>query len=234
MKPGILLLLLVISASVIAQETKNDDFIPQMTNGLGISFQTFNGINDRISKLSQYRRLDNYAATIELGMLTEHKQFVSDMNVMLGSSFSGHSHGGSVIRYFGVNIGWGYDLLKEKNKMLYPLVGLSLQGYQARFYQDNSSVPFDNVVESPPTQNDLHSLDFTTLFFAYRLGLGFSVFSSRHPKFSVGLQGIYTGSFNSQTWKNNQGQSLLNAPEDRLNQYHISLLFGRQIHLMNY
>src|SRR5215467_15984145 len=145
MKIKILFLLLVIASSAVAQDTKNDEIIPQvtMTHSIGISFQNFNGLNDRLSKNTNYRKLENYAATIELGMLAEHRRFVSDMNGMLGSSFSGHRDGGSVIRYFGLNVGWGYDLLPEKNIMLYPLVGLSLQGYQARFYQDHSSVAFD-------------------------------------------------------------------------------------------
>ena len=53
-KSTILLFLVVISIPAVAQDHKSDDFIPQLTLSIGGSMQKFDGINDRISKLSQY------------------------------------------------------------------------------------------------------------------------------------------------------------------------------------
>src|SRR5882724_12342783 len=121
MKTKITLFLLAISFSAVAQESKTDEIIPQFTHGIGVSMQKFDGLNNRLSKFTQYKKLDDYVGTLELGMLTEHNRVISDMNLTIGSSLSGHSKGGSVIRYLGVNIGIGYDVIPSKNVLLYPL-----------------------------------------------------------------------------------------------------------------
>src|SRR5882724_11969180 len=147
MKAKMLPFLLVISLPVVAQEHKNDDFIPQFTHGIGISMQKFDGLNDRIAKFPQFKKLNDYTATLELGMLKEQHRVVSDMNLMIGSSISGHNKKGSVVRFAGINMGIGYDLLKNKNILLYPLAGLGFEAFQAKFYKDNSSVPFDSLLQ---------------------------------------------------------------------------------------
>ncbi len=165
-------------------------------------------------------------------MLNEHHRVVSDMNAMIGSSFSGHSKKGSVIRELGANIGIGYDVLDNKNVSLYPLIGLGFEGFQARFYRDNSAVPFDNLLENPAAQSDLGPLEFTNIFFNYRAGFGVSFRSDKVPGGSIGLRAMYTGSFTSHSWKSKDGQSLMDVPEDRLSQFHIGLIMGRQMHRM--
>lgn len=231
-KAAVLISFIIISASAVAQKDQNDDFVPQFTHGIGVSMQKFDGLNSRISKFSQYKKLPDYTGTLELGMLKERHRFVSDMNLMIGSSLSDHDKKGSVIRFFGINIGFGYDLLKDKNMLLYPLAGLGFEGFQARFYRDNSSVSFDSLLQTPSAQSSLHSVDFTNYFFSYRLGLGFSIRSDKHPFGSIGLQAVYTGSFTDHAWKSNQSQSLRDAPDDRLSQFHIALIFGRQAKFM--
>ena len=165
MKLKMMALLLVISGSVAAQEKNKNQMNSQFTGGIGVSLQNFDGLNERIAKFPQYKKLGDYMVTFELGMLKEHQRMISDMNFMIGSSFSNHDKKASDTRFLGVNIGFGYDLLKEKNIMLYPLVGLGLEGIQARFYRDNSSVPFDSLLQSPSVQPTLHSIDYTNYFF---------------------------------------------------------------------
>ncbi|MBS1600686.1 MAG: hypothetical protein JST75_20860 [Bacteroidetes bacterium] len=228
MKTKILAFLLFISCSAFAQEFRNDDFFPQFTFGIGGSFQKFDGINQRVTQFPGYKKLDDYAATLELGMLKERHRFISDMNLMIGSSLSNHNKKGSVIRFLGINLGIGYDLLPNKNISLYPLAGIGVEGFQAKFYRDNSSIPFDNLLLVPATQSAVHSVDFTNCFFNYRLGFGVNLISDKRPFGSIGLQAVYTGSFNKQAWKSSQNQSLGNAPEDRLSQYHLALIFGMQ------
>ncbi len=222
-----LILLFFITLSTFAQKYE-DDFFPQMTFGIGGSFQKFDNLNQRIAKFPQYKKLGDYTGTLELGMLKERKRVISDMDLMVGSSLANHNKKGSVIRFFGINLGIGYDLLANKNISLYPLAGLGLEGFQARFYRDNSSVPFDSLLQFPSAQSQIHSLDFTNYFFCYRLGFGVTLISDKRPFGSIGLQALYTGSFKSSSWKSNQDQSLGNAPEDKLSQYHIGLIFGRQ------
>ena len=234
MKTKLLPLLLLISCSTFAQEYKNDDFFPQFTFGIGGSFQKFDNLNERIAKYPQYKKLPNYQGTIELGVLKQRHRVVSDMNLMLGSSFTDHRKQGSVIRFAGINIGVGYDLVPDKRISFYPLVGIGLEAFQARFYKDVSSTSFESLLQEPSVQSDIHSVDFTNYFFNYRAGFGVTFISSRKPYGSIGLQALYTGSFNKQVWKSNQGQSLGAAPEDRLNQFHVALLFGMQPMMMNH
>jgi hypothetical protein len=228
MKPGLLLFSLAIACNAFSQAKKSVEFIPQLTSGIGVSLQQFNGLNDRIKKYPVYRPLDGYALTLELGTLNQYKRFMSDMNLLGGSSFSGHSGRGSVVRYLAVNIGWGYDLVQEKNILIYPMVGLEGEIFQARFFRDNSSVPFDNLVQDPTVQNDLTSLDFVNRFFSYRLGVGFSLSSERHRSGTIGLRAFYTGSFVKQPWKSRQGQKLADVPYDHLSQFHFALIIGMQ------
>jgi hypothetical protein len=227
-KSAMLLFLVFVSASVVAQEHRPDNFTRQFTFAFGESMQKFDGLNDRIAKFPQYKSLPHYATTFGLGMLTEHGRILSDINLMAGSSFSDVDKKGSVIRFVAANIGVGYDLLSEKRMLLYPIVGLGLEGLQARFYRDNSSVPFDSLLQVPSAQSSLHSLDFTNYFFTYRLGFGFSIKSAKQPFGSIGLRAVYTGSFVEHAWRTNQRQSLEDVPEDRLSQYHIALIFGKQ------
>ncbi len=112
--------------------------------------------------------------------------------------------------------------------MLYPLVGLGFEKYQARFFKYNSSVDFDDVLSSSTVQNNIHSLDLTNSFFNYRFGFGVAFKNPKFPSSSIGIQAGYTGSFQSNAWKSNQDQSLQNAPEDKLSRFYFGLvLTGR-------
>jgi hypothetical protein len=110
--------------------------------------------------------------------------------------------------------------------MLYPLVGIGLEKYQARFFEDNSEVPFDNVLANPALRNAIRPVDFKNRFFNYRLGAGVQFSSAKHPAHSIGLQAGYTGSFKKNDWRSSDDQALQNAPEDRLSRFHVSLVFG--------
>ena len=227
MKLIISILLLTISLASFAQHNKNTDAMPELTLGIGISFQKFNGINERIANFPKYKQLSDHTGTLQLGFRKEQHRFISELNLIAGSSLSGNrSKKSSVAKFYGIGAGIGYDLLQSEKILLYPLAGLGYQKYQARFYQDNSSVPFDGLLESPSSQSQLQSLDFKNSFFTYRLGFGVAVKSARHC--SIGLSAGYTGSFKSHAWKSNQDQALANSPEDKLSQYQVSIILGSQ------
>jgi hypothetical protein len=221
--------LLVVSLSSIAQEDKDgkkDKFMPLVTRGLGVSFQKFDGLNTRIAKFPQYMQLRDYAATLSLGWLKEHNNFISGADITAGSSMSGdRDKKSSTIRYITPGFYFGYNVLKGNKVMLYPLAGLGFQAYQARFYKDNSAVNFDTVLVSPATQNSIRPVDFKNSFFTYRLGFGVAFKSPKHPSSSIGIQAAYTGSFKSHAWRSSDDQALANAPEDKLSQFQVGLIF---------
>jgi hypothetical protein len=224
------ILLMSFSLISIAQEhTGHSDhknrFMPVMVRGLGGSFQEFEGLNSRVANNPQYKELKNYAGVLSLGWQTERKRIITGSGISLGSSMSGdRGKKSSTIRYIGLNLDLGYDLLKSEKIMLYPLAGVGAQAYQALFYRDNSGTNFNDILQSPNLQNSISAVKFTNTFFTYRVGFGISVKSPKHPSSSIGMQAGYTGSFNKNDWKANENRVLNNAPEDRLSQFNITLI----------
>ena len=226
MKVIISFFLLATALTCAAQHQKNDKFIPMVSHSIGGSFQKFDGLNNRVAGLPQFKQLKGYTATLGLGWLKERNRVISGGGLTLGSSMSGdRDEKSSTIRYFGLNADIGYDLLKSEKIMLYPLAGLGFQKYQAIFYKDNSAVDFDDVLESPAIQNNISSVRFNNSFFVYRLGFGVSVRSPKHPSGSVGIQAGYSGSFKKNHWRSNENQALGNAPQDKISQFFVGLVF---------
>lgn len=201
--------------------------MPMITHSIGASFQKFDLLNGRIAGLPQYEQLKTHTATLGLGWLKQYKQVVSSGSVNLGSSMSGdRDKKSSTIRYGAINADIGYDLLKSDKAMIYPFAGLGLQKYQAIFYKDNTAVSFDDVLESPVVQNNISSVRFNNGFAVYRFGIGVLLKSPKYPSHSIGLQAGYTGSFKKQSWKSNENQQLSGAPQDKVSQFFVGLVFA--------
>lgn len=229
MKTILSFLLLTVCASCIAQDdhkTKFDpDMFPEISRAAGVSFQKFDGLGSRIANFPQYKELKHATGVLQLGWFKENHQFVSQINLMAGSSMSGdRDKRSSTIRYLGAGAEIGYDVIKDERIALFPLVGLGYQRYQARFFKDNSGVDFNDVLTSSTVQNNIKSLDLINGFFNYRLGLGIAARSAKHHC-SIGLQAMYTGSFSDHEWRSSQDQTLANAPRDKLSQIYAGLVF---------
>lgn len=233
MKIIISALLSILVLSAISQDKKDHkkwnkekmaEFMPSLSRTLGGSIQQFNGLNNRLNGLPQYKTLKNYTATIGLGWFKERDRVISDAGITLGSSLSGkRNEKSSTIRYISFNANIGYDVLKNENITLYPLLGLGYQGYQAVFYKDNSRVDFNDVLESPALQQSITPVKFTNGFFVYRAGAGVLFKSPKCPA-SIGLQTGYTGSFQKRAWRTNDGQLLANAPKDGISQFYFNVM----------
>lgn len=233
MRKIIFTLLSITALSASAQHTQDHkkwdkekmvEYMPSFSRTLGGSFQTFDGLNGRLFGLPQYKSLKNYTATIGLGWFKERNRVISDAGFTLGSSMSGkRDERSSTIRYIGFNANVGYDLLKNDNITLYPLLGLGYQGYQAIFYKDNSQVDFNDVLESPVVQQNIIPVKFTNGFFIYRAGAGVLFKSPKCPG-SIGVQTGYTGSFQKRAWRTNDGQLLVNAPKDGISQFYFNVV----------
>jgi hypothetical protein len=224
MKTIISFLLICSCLTAIAQDDKKLEFFPEMSRGAGVSFQKFDGLNDRIAGFPQYKQIRNATGVLQLGTFKESHQFISQMNLMAGSSMSGdRSEKSSTIRYLGAGIDIGYDFIKSEKVALFPLIGLGYQAYQARFFRDNSAVDFDNVLQSTTTQNNIKPLDLTNGFFNYRLGIGLAATSAKYHC-SIGVQAMYVGSFQDRAWRSGDAQTLSNAPSDGLSQIYAGLV----------
>lgn len=226
MKISILLLAATISLSAYAQPGKKDNgmLMPMTTQGIGISFQKFDGLNSRIANFPQYKKLNDHMWTLSLGSIKERNNFISAFTVTGGSSMSGdRDKKSSAIRSLGGGIDFGYDVIPAKQIMLYPTVGIGFEGYQARFYKDNSAVDFDVVLGSPTAQNNIRSVKFNNSFLTYRFGLGFAF---KNPKLTnaIGIQAGYVGSFKDRSWKSSENQSLAGSPKDGLSRFNVSLI----------
>ena len=93
MKTILALFLLSVCATSFAQDANNNkwkaDMFPEMSRAAGVSFQKFDGLNSRIANFPQYKELRNATGVLQLGWFQEHHQFVSQINLMAGSSMSG-------------------------------------------------------------------------------------------------------------------------------------------------
>jgi hypothetical protein len=216
---------LLFSLAAFSQEEKYQMDFPDMSRGLGVSFQKFNGLNNRIANYPQYKQVKDATGVLQLGWFKEKKQFITQGLLMGGSSMSGdRDKRSSTIRYLGVSFDIGYDVLKNKRVSLYPLAGIGYQAYQARFYKDNSTVDFNDVLQNSVVQNSTRPLDLRNSFVNYRFGLGVAARSPKH-NCSIGVQAVYTGSFKDHSWRSADNQLLLNAPVDGLSQIYAGLVF---------
>lgn len=229
MKAWVLCAALLISGASMAQKKKNwDNYLPMSTIGIGVGFQEFDGLNNRIANLPQYRDLRDYTAVLQLGWMKERNRVISMSNITLGSSMSGdRNRQSSTTRFAGIGADFGYDLLKQDRVMLYPIAGIGYEWYQARFYRDNSNVNFNDVLTSPIVQTGIAPVAFNNSFFNYKLGMGLNLFAPKEKGASVGLQAAYIGSFQDREWRSKDGQDLNNAPEDRLGRFQVSLILTK-------
>ena len=226
MKNTIFFFLLTVSMVSVAQEAKKSSYMPQMMYGIGVTFQSFEGLDSRIASFPQYKELSEHMATLHLGWLKQHNQVVSGLAFTAGTSMSGDKNKrSSNLRFYGFSADLGYDVLKNELIMLYPIAGIGFEKYQARFFKDNSSVEFNNVLQSAIEQSSLGPVDFKNSFLTYRLGAGFALKNRKNPSHSIGVQAGYISSFKDHDWKTNENQELKNAPEDGLNRLYINLTF---------
>lgn len=242
MKLITLVLLTGLSISSFAQEgpghkkfdkEKMAQYMPSITRSIGVGFQSFDGLNGRVADLPQYTQLKDYAFTLGLGWFKEMNRVISDAGFTVGSSMSRKKdEKSSTIRNIGFNANIGYDVVKSEKITLYPLVGLGAQAYQAVFYKDNSGVDFDDVLESPAVENSITPVKFNNAFFVYRAGIGVMFKSPKCPSSSIGLQAGYTGSFRKNAWRSTAGQSLGNAPRDRISQFYVTLVLASKPWMM--
>lgn len=231
MKSIIVFVLALMSVSAYAQKDMMKGTF-MTTQSIGVSFQNFDGLNNRIAGFPQYKALKDHAFTLSLGSMKTMHNFVSGLNVALGSSLSGDRHErSSALRFLSGGIDFGYDLVPAEKIMLYPLVGIGAEGYQAVFYKDNSAVDFNDVLNSPAAQNSIRSVKFTNSFITYRLGLGFALKSPKHMG-AIGIQAGYTGSFSDRAWKGGESQSLAGSPQDGVSRFQVSLVMMGMPHFM--
>jgi hypothetical protein len=226
MKTIFLFCLLTISLFSLSQESKKSGFTPYMMHGIGASFQEFDGLNSRIAEFPQYEQLKNHMGTLQLGWLKERNKLISQFGFLAGSTMSGdRDEKSSTVRFLGIGADIGYNVLSSQVIMLYPMIGLGFEKYQAKFFKDNTGVDFNNVLESSAVQNNLEPLDLKNSFLTYRAGAGVAFKSPKNPSHSIGLQAGYVGSFKDHDWKSKSNQKLMNSPEDGIGRFYVTLVF---------
>lgn len=234
MKITFLALFTAISLGSFAQkDNKHWEKVPMLsTVNIGVSFQKFDGLNSRIAAFPQYKELRDYMGTLTLGSMVTKNNFISSLSLTGGSSFSGdRDKRSSALQFLAGQFNIGYDFIPGDKFMLFPLVGVGFEGYQAKFYKDNSGVNFNDVLNSPGVQNSIRPVKFTNKFATYNLGFGFTVKSPKCNN-SIGIQAGYTGSFKDKAWKSSDNQELANAPVDKLSRFQVGLIFTGMPHSM--
>ncbi|MBS1927736.1 MAG: hypothetical protein IT254_01530 [Chitinophagaceae bacterium] len=217
------------STAIVSQQDppkkQGDDWM-MFTRGIGVSFQNFDGLNDRLKGFSQYKELRDHAFTLSLGTLNQYKNFISGFEVTGGSSMSGHrDKKSSTTRFLGAAVDFGYDVIPSKKIVLYPYLGIGGESYWAKFFKDNSGVDFDDVAGSPAIQNAIRPVSFNNGWFGWRGGIGVGIRNSSGNSLAM-LKAGYTGSFKDRAWKSSDNQTLNGAPKDGLNRWFVSIVLG--------
>ncbi len=234
MKSIMLIAFSIFSLSAMAQEKtdkkakweKMKSMKPIMTHGIGVSFQNFDGLNNRIAGFPQYDGLNNRIWTISAGSMHVMNNFVSQTTITGGSSLTGNPNSkSSTLRTIGGGFDLGYDVIPSKTVMLFPLVGLGAETFHAIYYRDVNAVEFDAVANSTTVQNSLRKTKFVNSAFTYRLGLGMSVKSPKDHG-TIGIQAGYVSGFHDEKWKSAEYQNLSNAPHDVIKRFSVSLIFS--------
>ena len=132
-------------------------------------------------------------------------------------------------KFIGGSIDLGYNFLEKNNLSIYPFIGLGIVKYNVLLRKDNSSIPFDSVLQNSIVQQNVVPLTFNNNFLAYKTGIGINLKSAKHPRNSAGLQMGYSGSFNESTWKVNNTQILTNSPKDILSKIFLQINILYQI-----
>ncbi len=234
MKSVIAIFLCIMSLSLTAQDKpaakkapwdKMKNYKPIMVKTAGVSFQDFEGINSRIAGFPQYKKLQGHMYTLSLGSMHVIKNFIHTASISVGSSLSGDpDERSSAVRFLAGGLDFGYDVIPAARVMLYPTVGIGAEKYHAVFYKNVNAVTFNNVANSSTTQNEIRSVKFINNFVTYRFGLGLG-FKSPDGNHSIGLQGMYIGSFkDDKAWRSAENQSLSGAPIDDLERISVSLV----------
>lgn len=233
MKTIALLFACAITTTCIAQDGKRKWTMPYATLSIGASFQEFDGLKSRIAAFPQYEQLKDRAGVIGVGWLKNHNNIITSGNINAGSSLSGdRDKKSSTVRFIGVSADLGYDVIPSDRLMLFPLIGIGYESYQARFHKDVSATNFNDVLNSPATQNNIRTVSFKNAFLTYRAGLGFWVKNPKDGTKAIGIQGGYTGSFKDHDWKTNDNQVLSNSPEDNLGRFFVSIVLSHQPRFM--
>ncbi len=234
MKSVITIFLCIVSISLTAQDRpptkkahweKMKNYKPIMVKTAGVSFQEFENLNSRIGGFSQYKQMKKHMYTLSLGSMHVIKNFIHTASISVGSSLSGDpDEKSSAVRFLAGGLDFGYDVIPAARVMLYPTVGIGAEKYHAVFYKDVNAVTFNNVANSSAAQNDIRSVKFVNNFMTYRLGLGLG-FKSPDGGHSIGLQGMYIGSFkDDKAWRSGESQLLSGAPVDDLERIAVSLV----------
>ena len=197
---------------------------------IGVSFQKFDKINDRIKGFPQYKKLPDAIVTLGLGSVMHKGHFVGVNGLTVGYAMNGNKKKkNSSLGFLGISADVGYDVFDKTSRIqLYPTVGLGLEGYRARFNKDVSDVSFNDVLGSNSEQNSIRSVTFNNLYFNYRAGLNIAL-KSKDGSGTIGLQGGYTGSFTDIAWKTNYNQLLQNSPSDKLSRFFVNLFMAKDL-----
>ena len=233
MKTTLFIFFLTVSLASFSQHWGDKSANVRMVHSIGVAFEEFKNLDMRIAEFPQYKELRDHMGVLSFGWLKEKKGIISLMGLTLGSSMSGdRDEKSSVIRFYGLSADIGYDVIKNANIMLYPMVGIGYEKYQAKFYKDNSAVDFNTVLSSEAVQSSVRALELKNSFLTYRAGLGFNISSPKKPSHSIGLQAGYVGSFKDKEWRSSEDQKLANAPEDELGRIWVTLSFISQPRFM--
>ena len=226
-----LIVLIVLLPSLTKAQTKETPSVKRyFSHTHGISYQKFDNMSNRIKMFPQYAPLKNTTGTIQFGIITERKKTIFNYLLTIGSSLSGDKKKKSTAtRFQGFAFDLGYYIYKGNRFSVYPMAGLGIQNYTLVLNRDNTTVPFDSVINSPTVRQNVEPLKLANRFITYRLGAGGNITSKRHPRNSFGLQAGYVGSFNEEEWRVNTTQIIANSPNDYLSQIYVLILLRYEL-----
>lgn len=191
------------------------------------SYQSFDGLKQRIAQRPEYQALNNGVVGFNLGYEYENTGFVVNAELGLGSNFRfSRSQKATSLSTINSGVKIGYNLFhNSKSIRVVPFGGLGVDFFGVRLSRDVSSIPFDSVLRNPILQESLEPVSVNNVFFTYKAGLMIDVALGKKKQDFIGLEAGYTAGFGNSAWRMGNYQLTGNPPRDALQRWYVSLVF---------
>ncbi len=165
--------------------------------GLYNSYQSFDGLKQRIALRPEYQQLNNSIIGVHFGAEYETGGFVINGEIGLGSNFryrrTGKATGSSMLTS-GLKL--GYNLTKDNNNIrIVPFAGFGIDFYGVSLRRDVTTIPFDSVLSNPILQESLDPVTLSNVYFNYKAGLMFDFALDKRKHHFMGIEAGYSASF---------------------------------------
>lgn len=223
-------MLCILAPSFVKAQNKKATPVRYISHAHGATYQNFPAINGSIAGSGNYKKPNPIIGTLNFGFITERNKSFFKYFLNGGNGFSGNKKTQSTTtKMLGLSVDFGYYVITKKQFAIYPIAGLGYDRYTLVLNKNNSTIPFDSVLQNPVTRQQTSPVKLSNTFLHYRIGAGIKINSVKHPRNSIGFDAGYGSSFTHNDWKINNTQTLAKSPDEKLSKYFAHILISYRL-----